>query len=60
LIVGILKFKIQNGYDILLWIKQEVVLCQFIPPAIIDVHFANPTGSKRMLAAIESIMKIAS
>ncbi len=47
-------------YDVLLWIEREVALCQFIPPASIEVHSANPAGRKRMLAAIESIMKIAS
>lgn len=49
-----------TGYDVLLWIEQEVALRQFIPPASIEVHSANPAGRKRMLAAIESIMKIAS
>ena len=49
-----------TGYDVLLWIEQEVALCQFILPESIEVHSANPAGRKRMLAAIESIMKIAS
>ena len=49
-----------TGYDVLLWIEHEVALCRFIPPASIEVHSANPAGRKRMLAAIESILKIAS
>ena len=49
-----------TGYDVLLWIEQEVALSQFTPPAKIEVHSANPAGRKRMLAAIDSIMKMAS
>jgi|ERR1022692_1029267 hypothetical protein len=47
-----------TGYDVLLWIEQEVALCQFTPPAMIEVHSANPAGRKRMLAAIESILRM--
>ena len=46
-----------TGYDVLLWIEQEVALHHFTPPANIAVHSANPAGRKRMLAAIESIFK---
>lgn len=49
-----------KGYDVLLWIEEAVALCKFIPPENIEVHSANPAGRKRMFAAIESIMKIAS
>lgn len=49
-----------TGYDVLLWIEQEVALCQFIPPVNIAVHSANPAARKRMLAAIESFLKITS
>lgn len=44
-----------TGYDVLLWIEQEVVLSKFTPPPKIEVHSANPAARKRMLAAIESI-----
>lgn len=44
-----------TGYDVLFWIEQEVVLSGFAPPAIMEVHSANPAGRKRMLAAIEAI-----
>ena len=47
-----------TGYDVLLWIEQEVVLRQFTPPASIDVHSANPAGRKRMFAAIEAIERL--
>lgn len=47
-----------TGYDVLLWIEQEVALYKFIPPNVIVVHSANPAGRKRMLAAIESIFRM--
>lgn len=48
-----------TGYDVLLWIEQEVALHQFIPPENITVHSANPAGRKRMFAAIEVIHRMA-
>jgi len=47
-----------TGYDVLLWIEQEVVSSQFTPPAKIEVHSANPPARKRMQAAIESIFRM--
>jgi len=47
-----------TGYDVLLWIEQEVALHKLVPPAVIKVHSANPAGRKRMLAAIEAIYRI--
>jgi hypothetical protein len=47
-----------TGYDVLLWIEQEVALHNFAPPAEINVHSANPAGRKRMLAAIDSILRM--
>ena len=44
-----------TGYDVLLWIEQEVVLSKFIPPSKIEVHSANPAAHKRMLAALKAI-----
>ena len=44
-----------TGYDVLLWIEQEVVSSKFIPPSKIEVHSANPAARERMLVAIESI-----
>lgn len=46
-----------TGYDVLLWLEEEVVLNRFKPPQIIEVHSANPAGKIRILAAIESISK---
>jgi hypothetical protein len=47
-----------TGYDVLLWIEQDVALRQFTPPSTIIVHSANPAGRKRMLAAIDSIHRL--
>ena len=44
-----------TGYDVLLWIEQEAALNGFVPPAIMEVHSANPAGRKRMEAAIAAI-----
>src|ERR1017187_4711059 len=44
-----------TGYDVLLWIEEQVALYGFVPAAIMEVHSANPAGRKRMEAAIEAI-----
>ncbi|OGS93826.1 MAG: hypothetical protein A3K04_00875 [Gallionellales bacterium RBG_16_56_9] len=46
-----------TGYDVLLWIEQEVVQHKFVSPDIV-IHSANPAASQRMLAAVASIRKI--
>lgn len=46
-----------TGYDVLLWIEQEVVTRQFVVPEI-TVHTANPAARQRMFAAVDAIMKL--
>lgn len=46
-----------TGYDVLLWIEQEVALHRFTPP-VITVHSANPAARQRMLAAVVSIRNL--
>ena len=46
----------RTGYDVLLWIEQEVALEGFDPP-IIHIHTANPVADVRMRAAVEAIYK---
>lgn len=46
-----------TGYDVLLWIEQEVMLQRFVPPEII-IHSANLAARQRMLAAVASIRKV--
>ncbi len=43
-----------TGYDVLVWIEEEVVERGFVPPRIF-VHSANAAARRRMLLAIESI-----
>ena len=45
----------KTGYDVLLWIEEQVKLNSFIPPREIRVHTANPVGRDRMLNALKSI-----
>ena len=48
---------IGDGYDVVLWMEEQVALNDFIPPKI-TVHSANPPARKRMKAGIEQIRKI--
>lgn len=43
-----------TGYDVLLWIEEQVACADFVPPAM-RVHSANPAGRARMEAAIAAI-----
>ena len=43
-----------TGYDVLLWIEEEV-FCGRMTPPIMRVHSANSAARARMLSAIESI-----
>lgn len=48
---------IGDGYDVVLWLEEQVALNDFIPPKI-TVHSANPPARKRMKQGIEQIRKI--
>lgn len=43
-----------TGYDVLLWIEEQVFMNDFVPPTI-RVHSANSSARIKMLAAIGSI-----
>ncbi len=45
-----------TGYDVLLWIEEQVACHGFVPPSI-NVHSANPAARRRMEQAIGSIMR---
>ena len=47
---------IGDGYDVVLWIEEQVVLGDFVPPKI-TVHSDNPPAVKRMKAGIRQIRK---
>ena len=48
-----------TGYDVLLWIENEVVTNNFQPP-IIRVHSANGPAYDKMTMAVLNIRKLAS
>jgi len=50
---------IGNGYDVLLWIEEEVAYNEsYQPPEVITVHSDNAGARPRMFAAIESIKRL--
>jgi hypothetical protein len=44
-----------TGYDVILWIEQEVYMNNYIPP-IIKVHSANVAAREKMEAGIKKIL----
>ena len=48
---------IGTGYDVVLWIEENVVMNDFVPP-IITIHSANPPAKKRMEQGIVQIRKV--
>lgn len=46
-----------TGYDVLLWIEQEVALNKFIPPKMF-VHSSNPCAREKMERAIDAILRL--
>ncbi len=48
---------IGTGYDVILWIEEQVAVGNFIPP-IIKVHSANISAREKMIAGIQNIYKI--
>jgi hypothetical protein len=44
-----------TGYDVLLWIEEQVVVHGFEPPRVMRVHSSNSSAHDKMLRAIESI-----
>jgi hypothetical protein len=45
-----------TGYDVILWIEQEVYMKNYIPP-VIKVHSANVPAGDKMEAGIKNILK---
>jgi hypothetical protein len=46
-----------TGYDVILWIEQEVYQNNYIPP-IIKVHSANAPAREKMEAGIKNILRL--
>ena len=49
--------KERTGYDVLLWIEEQVAIANFIPP-VIHIHTSNLSARKRMEMAVNSIEKL--
>ena len=47
-----------TGYDVLLWIEEQVALHGFRPPAI-QVHSANSSARQKMELAVRKIQSLA-
>ncbi len=45
----------KNGYDVLLWIEEQVVKTSYVPPEHIEIHTWNPGARPKMLAAVVAI-----
>lgn len=48
--------KEETGYDVLLWIEEQVVTSNYVPP-IIHIHTGNPSAELKMKQAVVSIQK---
>jgi hypothetical protein len=49
----------KNGYDVLVWIEEQVVKNGFTPPPRIEIHTWNPGARPKMVAAVEAIKDLA-
>ncbi len=49
----------RTGYDVLLWLEQEVAAGRLKPPSVIKVDSGNVAVVKRLEQAIESIQRLA-
>lgn len=48
---------IGTGYDVLLWIEEQVATTDYAPPRVIQVHSANESAKEKMALAIRSIQR---
>ena len=48
---------IGTGYDVILWIEEQVALNGFKPP-VIFIHSANPSAREKMELGIKQIRKL--
>jgi hypothetical protein len=47
-----------TGYDVLLWIEEQVSTSDYVPPRRIRPHSANSSAVQKMKSAIRQIIKI--
>lgn len=46
-----------TGYDVILWIEEQVVTSGFVPPKI-HVHTANVSARQKMEQGVKSILRL--
>ena len=47
-----------TGYDVVLWIEQQVATEGFVPPEVITVHSSNSSAAPKMERGIASIRSL--
>jgi hypothetical protein len=47
--------EVGTGYDVLLWLEEQVALHGFRPPRIISIHSDNAPARQKMILAVERI-----
>jgi hypothetical protein len=45
-----------TGYDVCLWLEEQVILNGFTPPEV-RIHSANPVGRQRMQNAVKALLQ---
>jgi len=46
-----------TGYDVVVWVEEQVVLRNFTPP-VISLHTANPSARQKMQTGVDSINRL--
>ena len=46
-----------TGYDVVVWVEEQVVLRNFTPP-VIFLHTANPSARQRMQTGVDAINRL--
>ncbi len=46
-----------TGYDVILWIEEQVALTDYVPP-VMQVHSANSSARTKMEAGIDNIRRM--
>src|SRR6478672_1492081 len=49
-----------TGYDVLLWIEEQVAMKGFVPPEVIKVHSSNSSAAPKMERGIQAIQRLQS
>lgn len=47
-----------TGYDVVVWIEEQVATAGFVPPEVITVHSSNSSAAPKMERGIASIRRL--